>query len=675
MTLNAVFVRLREISALVKLELRKHRLLFWGLAAAYALVPLAAVAAGRLSKQWADSAPAAVLLLAAAGVPFAALVLGPAMGAAARRDWRTDESLPVAPTSRLFAGLFAAAIFLALLCVMIAACASGYAAKIGSPEFAAFAYYCGLGQSPFLRMIPLGAAPALAAFALLPSAFLMSWLTGGAVVGAALALLANSGAALAVLFAFRINVVNDGLYYSRAGVWAALIAATVSLAGVWYFARTSGRSAGLSPARAAGAALVLALPLLGGLLALAGGMRGLKNALMPRFYESYPFLGKTEIGEADGVVAQGLAGDARKDVYFLRPDGSRILLVKHEGPLLGGVGGWGYMGQCLFSADGTLWLTLDRKDGAELYSGRPDGELKLAAMLPSFPNSYNLVRTDTGMELLRHKRRVPAGKKTGTGPEENEYFYAALPFDGKPQWKRFAGGVNEYMARQGYAKWDTRYDVKTCSVSDSRNEKRRTWRLNDGKSCKFFASVGRINTDNGWLFGASVLTKDGKTASALLRKDGSATVIWRTYYPHQLPGGGIGLLGLTEPDGKGNAIHAAGNSVYYTFAPDETANPPLTTLHPVDVLRARAGLVWHVTEETGETPARFVKYDLSAKKEIFSIKFRKHDGWHAGKETVWPPSPRLKEFEACPSGVFEFSNGGVRFYDWDGHSVNIKAAG
>ncbi|MFA5162751.1 MAG: hypothetical protein WC421_10980 [Elusimicrobiales bacterium] len=653
---NACFICLDGMAALVKLELRKHKMLFWGLASVYALAPLAAVAAGKISpKEYGDLPAAVSLFLFAVGVPFAAFVFGGAIGAATRREWRESEGLPVSAEKRVFGAFAAAGILqMLLLLVVVGLCAAAWFLSEGGSIGASDHSHDMADTENMVETLLFFRQTFIAGFMLLASAFLSGWLATGAVAAAALALILNAGTIAAVGFSMAA-MLYDWSYSSYAWIWAVAGSFAGSVSGIWYFARVMGRSVGFSPARIAVAVLVLLLPTLSGLLSLSAGVRAFENTVIPPsasvWENPYDGLPPQARELADGVPARTLAGGTLGGIYFLKPDGSRTLLVERRGRLLEARNGWGHITRYAFADDGTLWLLYSAGANTEIYGGRPDGKLKLIASLSGYYSyNYYLAKTATGMALVKAGVSKSSVKRAaGKARETSEDFSAVLPFD-KPQWKRLDGWVGNRIIPQ------PRLDGRTCSVSGALpGGKSRTWRLNDGKPCGFFESAGFMRMENGWTFGIGLESRGGKPATALLREDGSSTMIWQ----------GVKLLWGSERPGGGFSFTHKEADAYkrYSIAPDGVTNPP--TDGGGIPLRVRAGQIWYFMNETDKQAAEFVKYDIAAGKNIFSIKMRKAPDFDAIRGSY-------RHFTLpCPSGIFEFLDGDVRFYDWEGRSRGI----
>ena len=374
--------------ALIKLELRKNRLLFIGLTTVSLIAGLTGVAQVIL---W-----------------FPVLITGASCGAQFRAAMKTEEDFPQTPAQRIWAAFWAGLLIAA--CVLAAGIA-GLAVRNGTRPYS-------MDILPIAESAPLH-IPFYAC------AFLLAFVTGNGVVGGVLGLVQLAIAVIALaLFIPWLNHDDSYALYSAIGGGVSILA--IVCAGLSYFAAAISR-AGVEKSRLwlKTSALVLWPLLL---------LIGPANTALSTYLETVtPVIRLGEVGMDPGATASAQLHDgilirsAMKDIYYLRPDGSRKLLLKRS--IFHHVEQ--YSDRYFWTPAGELWLIENfenTKNPVRFYHATKDGPLVFYSSM-TVGGYFNFVlKTKEGLSIFKY---VPRDNQHG------HWVGGAFPVTEKTAWTDF----------------------------------------------------------------------------------------------------------------------------------------------------------------------------------------------------------------------------------------------
>ncbi len=375
--------------ALIKLELRKNRLLFIGLTAVSLIAGLTVVAQVVL---W-----------------FMVLITGASCGAQFRATMKTEEDFPQTPAQRIWAAFWAGLLIVA--CVLVAGIAGLAVRSLTLPY--------GTDVLAMAESAPLH-IPFYAC------AFLLAFVTGNGVVGGVLGLVQLAIAIIALaLFIPWLSHDDSYALYSAIGGGVSILA--IVCAGLSYFAAAISR-AGAEKSRLW---LKISALVLWPLLLLIGPA----NTALRTYLETVtPVMRLGEVSMDPGATASAQLHDgilirsAMKDIYYLRPDGSRKLLLKRS--IFHHVEQ--YSDRYFWTPAGELWLIenfINTKNPVRFYHATEGGPLVFYSSMTAGGGYFNFVlKTKEGLSIFKY---VPRDNQRG------HWVGGAFPVTEKTAWTDF----------------------------------------------------------------------------------------------------------------------------------------------------------------------------------------------------------------------------------------------
>lgn len=547
------------MSELIRLELRKQKLAFAGLFAAFLItLPLAWLGAviGHVDRR--STIDAVFLFWTLVGLPGAAALLGASAGTGLRAEPAApaEAVLPVSPLRRALAALAAAALALAALAAVILLVAvvmspgwrTTFTEKVGSaPEF----------QRAFFRLLGFSLLYILSvSFA---AAYALGHGLAGGLIGLGLAATGSTALAAAV----GLQTLYDERDILRPG--GTLLVTVIALGGTFYALRRCAsrleRRGGLGWKDAVLCGLGLAAGAVLCVLTIGGTFERLVRRPQPLRQDEYSarahrlalrLVPGLRQAQAQGLLAASIDGE----VLLLKPDGSRLVMVPgrritlqeiFDVPLLN------HNQSAQWDGDGTLWSLGSRpRRGISdwtgwdriLMHGRPGERFQ---QLP--------LAGDGGWRLVHRGPQVGTLGWAGDGKER----FTPLSEKGAVA-SRSVDGDTPKMFSEGWAE-------AGLAASLSRDRRTLSWRGRAWKlpgramdgiffELSLFPALTRGATP---VFAVNVWEKEGVLALALCRPDGKVEIPWpgTRFYAEGITADGslwdwrdsLGLL-VIRPDGS-----------------------------------------------------------------------------------------------------------------------------
>lgn len=389
------------IADYARLGLRKDRLLFCGLAAAFALsLPLAAGTGSLVGYGAQRSLDAAFLFWTALGFPVMSVLSGAAAGVGLRETEAAEQPLPLSPRRRVGGAFLASFCALAGVGALVAA-----AAWLLSPGWRSV-----LGDATLPLLVPYVRLCAVMSAYLFACAFACAYCVGHGAAGGLIVLILG----FLPVAASTLGLAAWEVYGPRAPFWAGFAAAWLAAMALVCAATLMLAGAVERRAPLKARAPALAFLLIGPPLFLAGPLRGARVLLRT------PELARLE------PVVRSLEG--RKLVERLRPYSGGLLLETPTGAQVWlGLDGrtstvlaprrdrglvevidnmyFDLEESTTWDDEGRLWVARadPRARRVDVWSGRPPEPLALAGSVAA-PNAVLAVRRGGGVEVLVRER-------------------------------------------------------------------------------------------------------------------------------------------------------------------------------------------------------------------------------------------------------------------------------
>ena len=635
--------------SMTALELRKNRLVFIGLAAAFALsLPLGALIGKRSLFSAMTGVHAALAFWCTLGLPALAVLLGAAAGAGLRSEPEAsaEAPLPVSPPARVFAAWSSSLLHMALLAGLVLSIAFILGPRLSADKdwgrfswelFESFRLY--LSLLAFTLLLTLSAG------------LLFAYLFGHGVLGGLLAVGLGAAAAAAVGAAFILR-----LFFPNSVGWDLLpeagMLAAISL--VLAAIRSAAPAVELRPVRAWAASALSGMLAAAAVAACAlAFLHMLERVVHAGRIIEPEFLGDWSGMGEDGPRARGVfLTDREGSVAWVTQDGSERVLVRGEERKLRHLLDrpfWFPIRSAAWTPDGDLWVL--RKAGLgpterwELLRGKSGQEIKRILALP-----------EGHMDLIldwRDAQTVLTGTVYGQPDGKWGYRYARIPATGgQVRWEpvpavRGAAGVRG--SEPPLARLNS--DLRALS---------RKWGIPD--SSRRPLSPLKLGSQGGTL--TSVLLKDGSRALAEHRKDGTLRQHWRGHVEKD-------FAPWTLPDGTRWAWGAKENLL---ILPREG-----TPLEPVPLEKTLAGLrsegpglwrkPWVIRRESGR---------LWLLAGVALLQIEESSG--SLLKRVDLPTRKLdvrddrSGFHVAADGVFYHDGRSLHFMDWEGRLKRLRRA-
>jgi len=357
------------MTELIKLELRKNRLLLFGMMAV--------------------SFICGVSLRLAVVLWFLLLITGASCGAQFRLTMRTEEDFPQTPQKRIWAA------FLAGLVIYFGICAAG---------IAGFFLHSPLHPAPDMQLLLIFTPSLLPFYA---CAFLIAFATGNGVLGGALALLQIITAISSISGFISWQDISD-TYGDIEFIVATTAILTIVCVGLSWFASAISRNYASTTKRNIVLTAIIAWPLVLPSYVGIKYAREYSQKLSPviqlnalatdeKSFKTFQF--------PDGILVRS----AFNNIYYLHPDGSRKLLLKRSFFHLTEP----FDDRYLWTANGDLWFFENYTDTLKpvpLYHADKNGKLVFFGNLKS-GGYYNFLRQNPeGLFICKYTPSRPANQ-------------------------------------------------------------------------------------------------------------------------------------------------------------------------------------------------------------------------------------------------------------------------
>lgn len=554
----------------MRLELRKNRLLAWGLGAAFlASLPLAALGTRLGGHPVADVLNAALLFWTLGGLPLFGVLIGASSGVGLRSEPNesAEAVLPLSPLHRTSGALVAGALRLAALAALVLAVAWLISPAWRSILFEPARHIIFTDRPPappFVRPL-FWSLPFSLGYLLLLS-FICAYAMRQGVVGGAFGFLLAACTAACLALGWQLEEEHfRTLRFTPIGIAVMAVALAGAVAALRWTAPWVGRDARLGLRGAALTVLGLAAGALASAAAFQLSVQTIRRSTQFIDLGYMPFTSQT-LSPHDTMMARPTdRGTTLRtiddDIFWVTQEGAVTRLLHGEPKDLWAILGytWTDVESMVWDSDGDLWLMRlpHRWEGGrqELWRGRPESELTLHARLQS---------GDGG-------RLVQIGGEVGLSKSESVDFsmtrsreyWATLPLkDGKPRWQEI-GDLEAFAAKrlleQGLA---GRLDASRKLLS------RRT-PGGGSVTCRFPAAASEspgivlphaVGPKGPVFFMRIIPDGDGVPFTAACMPDGQVRTGWagKARYLHAMdrtPQGAVwtwfnlGRLGIAEPDG------------------------------------------------------------------------------------------------------------------------------
>lgn len=462
------------------LELRKQRLLFFGMALAF-LASLAAWpwVASRMHHPAPQALQATLLFWTLIGLPGIAALFGGASGAGLRAepDHSAEEVLPLSPERRVFGAFAANGLYVLTLALLVLA-----VSFVASPGWRMAVLTVKWESIPFAR-----ALFALTLFTLvytLAVSLICAYVLRHGILGGLLGILTGGGS----VFCLACGWTLEARYGIQAPFgWLGVLAVLLTLVGIAFALCRAAVWVELQPAPAWKRILWISLGLGSGLAACGSAFlytsdrlgRALRFVSGDPYYEITLYGGRPLWAGPRGrkALAQGVLMRSMKgDLVWVTPDGRREVWMPSDGrPFLDFEDPWfsGRFRSAAWDEEGTLWLIVRPEPveigkGDQIWRKRPGEGLKLYTHAERMANDW--VRVGSQLGLI------------AWGGREEQHLYAPLPAEGKrPTWRPVGKGVRPRIfvlrgwIQEGLAA-EVQRDRRTL-VQRPRGKKVRVWKL------------------------------------------------------------------------------------------------------------------------------------------------------------------------------------------------------